>query len=397
MILRSLAVPSGESVTRVLSDLADVLAGSGEAVLPLPGDDPLESARLVEALSPGGEIDSDVALVVATSGTTGIPKGAMLTAQNIASSVSSSLDRLGGPGQWVLALPAHHIAGLGVLFRSIAADTEPVCLDVSGGFSVDAFILGSSKLTHSRRYTSLVPNQLLKLLDADGGANVLREFDAVLVGGAATAASLVERCAAEDIRLVRSYGMSETCGGCVYDHIPLDGTRIAIEDNRVLIGGPTVAKGYRNLEHSAFNTAGWFRTSDLGSFDGDRLVIIGRADAAITSGALTVVPDVVSAALSATRSVAECVVVGVPDERLGEAVAAAVVARAGHTIDVAALQRSVKEQLGGYAVPREIVIVDELPRLKSGKPDLAEVRRMIEMRRSTNGFRIPTGNSRAMD
>lgn len=357
--------------------MRDALAGAGPALLPVPEADPVRAEQLTKSLHPGQPIDDDVALVVATSGTTGVPKGAMLTAANLRASVDASLTRLGGPGQWLLALPADHIAGLGVLMRSIAAGTEPVVLDLSAGLSADEFAEATDRLSPGRRYTSLVPNQLIKLLDSEAGRHALTSYDAVLVGGAATPAALVDKCADAGVRLVRSYGMSETCGGCVYDGTPLEGTEIRIDRGRIVLGGVTVAKGYRGLVDEAFADPGWFRTSDLGSIVEGRLVVHGRADGAITTGGLTVVPDVVASILARHPAVRECVVVGRADERLGERVVAVVVLNPGASLDLGSSREHVTESLGSFAAPREVHFVDALPLLGSGKPDLAAIRRML--------------------
>ncbi len=131
-VLRPVAVPSGASALSVLPVVEDVLAGRA-TVLPVPMDDERETSLLTTSLRAGSEIDDDVAVVVSTSGTTGTPKGAMLTAAALTASASATHERLGGAGRWLLALPAHHVAGLQVLVRSVVAGTTPVA--ISAGFS----------------------------------------------------------------------------------------------------------------------------------------------------------------------------------------------------------------------------------------------------------------------
>ena len=159
-------------------------------------------------------------------------------------SARATHDRLGGPGQWLLALPVTHVAGLTVLVRSLVARTRPEVLDLYGGFSVDAFVAATARMAPDvRHYTSLVPTQLRRLLDA--GAD-LSSYDGILVGGAALPAALAERAASAGVRVVTTYGMSETCGGCVYDGLPLDGVEVVVrDDGRVELGGPVVFAGYR--------------------------------------------------------------------------------------------------------------------------------------------------------
>src|SRR5262249_6350588 len=136
-VLRALDMPAGPAVLGLLPLVEDMLAGRA-AVLPLPAWDQRESSALTTTLRVGEEIDDDLSLVVSTSGTTGAPTGAMLTAAALAASASATHNLLGGPGRWLLALPAHHIAGIQVLVRSVLAGTTPVVLDVSHGFDVAA-------------------------------------------------------------------------------------------------------------------------------------------------------------------------------------------------------------------------------------------------------------------
>src|SRR5690606_18780986 len=146
-----------------------------------------------------------VALVVLTSGSTGDSKLVALSADAVHASSETALQRLGGAGQWLLALPAHYIAGLNVLARSIAAGTEPVLLPL-GPFDPGGFAQAAAKLTHAKRFTSLIPTQLDRLLDDPDGTEALRTFSAVLVGGQATPRSIADRARGAGINLVRTYG-----------------------------------------------------------------------------------------------------------------------------------------------------------------------------------------------
>ncbi|MGW0183352.1 o-succinylbenzoate--CoA ligase, partial [Nocardia sp. NPDC003345] len=325
--LRTLPIPTGSGVSDVLPHLRQVLDGSGSAAwLPVPTSDRREARRLGDALAPGEPIEDDIALVVTTSGTTGVPKGAMLTAAALRASGDATHERLGGPGSWLLALPTHHIAGLQVLLRSLLAGTEPTVVDVSGGFLPEALAGAIAGMRGERRYTSLVPTQLIKVLEAPAATAALAELDAVLIGGAATPAPVYERARDAGINIVRTYGMSETCGGCVYDGVPLTGARVRIDGGRIVLGGDMIAAGYRNMpEHPAFAEPGWFRTDDAGEFQDGVLRVRGRLDEAISTGGLLVIPQVVEAVLATHPAVAECVVLGLPDERLGQRVAVAVV------------------------------------------------------------------------
>lgn len=371
-MLHELKIPSGEAAAAILPRLSSVLDGNSPAVLPVPADDLRETERLRDALSPGAEIDDAAALVVATSGTTGTPKGAMLSAAALRASGTATHLFLGGPGTWLLALPAHHIAGMQVLLRSVLAGTDPAILDVRAGFDPSA-LAGAAARMSGRKYTSLVPTQLVKALDDAAATEALAEFDAVLLGGAATPVPLRERAFDAGIRVVRTYGMSETAGGCVYDGVPLAGVDLRIDDGRVVLGGATVALGYRGMpQHPAFAEPGWFRTDDAGTLAGGVLTIAGRLDEAISTGGLTVVPQVVEAALATHPSVRECAVVGLPDERLGERVVVAVVA--SNEVTLSELREHAARTLDPTAAPRELYLVDSLPTRGPGKLDRAALR-----------------------
>jgi O-succinylbenzoic acid--CoA ligase len=343
-------------------------------MLPVPADDERQAELLTTSLRVGEDIDDDIAIVVSTSGTTGVPKGAMLTAAALIASASATHDRLGGPGSWLLALPAYHVAGLQVLVRSALAGTTPVAVPPS--LDVAELPSAIAALGSGRRYASLVAVQLDNALRDAGAAAALAELDAVLIGGGPMPTAIAERAAAAGISVVRTYGMSETAGGCVYDGVPLDGVEVRIDDGRVVLGGETVAKGYRNpVEPDPFSEPGWFRTDDVGALDDSgALRVLGRIDDAISTGGLTVLPQLVEAVLVTHPAIADCAVFGVPDERLGQRVSAAIVL-AGQfvTPTVAELRAHVATTLDATAAPREIHVVDELPRRGIGKLDRREL------------------------
>ena len=380
--------------------------GAGPALLPVPASDAARRRILVDALRPDdapaasgrspehdaastplAPLGEDTALVVATSGSTGTPKGAMLSASALHASAVATEHRLAGPGRWLLALPAHHIAGLQVVLRSLLAGAEPDVLDVSAGFdplSLPGAVRALATSAGDRPlYTSLIPGQLRKVLDhpSDGPAAALARFHTVLLGGAAAAPELLERAATAGINVVRTYGSSETAGGCVYDGVPLAGTEVEIdEDSRVWLGGPTVAGGYRNAPgHEAFSRPGWFRTEDAGSFAEDgALRILGRLDTAVSVGGLTIVPQVVEAALAAHPAISEAVVVGVPDTRLGHRLAAAIIPAASASVPPPAeLSSWVRERLGRHAAPTTYDVMGEWPLLANGKVDRKEIERRV--------------------
>ncbi len=366
-MLRALPVPTGRPVLELLPTLAVALSGGCPAWLPVPADDPLETARLKRALAVDEPIQEEIALVMATSGSTGTPKGAMLSAAALRASGEATHARLGGAGSWLLALGAHHVAGMQVLLRSVLAGTEPTVL--AAGFDPAALAQAIAAMPSGRRYTSLVPTQLVRALEHPEAAAALATLDAVLLGGAATPPALHSRAQRAGIRVVRTYGMSETCGGCVYDGVPLDGVQVRIDDGRVLLGGATLASGYRNQpDHPAFAEPGWFRTDDAGELADGVLSVLGRLDDAITTGGLTVLPQVVESALATHPGVRECAVLGVPDEQWGQRVVAVVVAAAVPPT-LAALRAHVTTIVGSAAAPKELHLRSELPLRGPGKVD----------------------------
>ncbi len=372
--LRTLPVPSGAAVAEVFPALAEALAGRGPALLPVPAADPARTRLLVDALSPGEPIDPRAALVVSTSGSTGTPKGAVLSAAALEASAAATDSALGGPGRWILALPAHHIAGIQVVLRSLRAGVDPVVVDVSEGFHPAALPAAVDTCAGERAYTSLIPGQLATVLDSGSpdAVTALATLDAVLLGGAAAAPALLVRAADAGIRVVRTYGMSETAGGCVYDGLALPGVRVEIDDDdggRVWLSGPQVALGYRNdPRHEAFARRGWFRTDDAGELDPDgRLHILGRIDEALSVGGLTLLPQALEDALRRHAAVVDAVVVGLPHPQLGTRPAAAVVLRGEASPEE--LRAHVTGLLGEHSAPAEVVAVAALPLLPGGKVD----------------------------
>ena len=361
----------GSSARPLLAALEQVLDGRASALLPMPADGDRRST--LSALRVGEAIDDDIAVVVTTSGTTGAPKGALLTAAALTASAAATHDRLGGPGRCLCVLLQYHMACVQLRVRSLLAGTVPVELDVSIGFDVSELPSAVNELGSGRRYTALVATQLAKALTDPAAAAALAELDAVLVGGGPAPRPILDAAAAADITVVRTYGMSETAGGCVYDGVPLDGVKVRVDaDGRIVIGGPTLAKGYRNPpDPDPFAEPGWFRTDDIGAVDDSGVLsVLGRADEAISTGGLTVLPQPVEAALRTHPAVSDCAVFGLADERLGQRVVAAVVLADGRTPpSLEELRAHVMHILDRTAAPRELHIVDALPMRGIGKVD----------------------------
>ena len=363
---------SPEEVAAFLPRLAAALTGDAP-LLPLPISEP-ERERIRDAGS-GRAVRNGVALVVPTSGSTGIPRLAMLSATAIKVAADRTHEALGGPGRWLLALPTTHIAGLQVLVRSLRAELEPIVVDAANGFSASAFAaavasmdIASSEQPH---YTALVPTQLRRLLDDGAGVEALWQLDAVLVGGAAASDDLRARASDAGVTVISTYGMTETCGGCVYDGVPLPDVNLSIAgDGRIRIAGPVLFDGY--LDSDDRLTDGWFTTSDLGRLDGGVLHVQGRADNVIVSGGVNVPAEAVELALVAVAGVTAAVVVGVPDDAWGERVVAVVTASVAVDVDV--VRSTCLAAVPQEWLPRDVITLEALPVLPSGKPDRAAVR-----------------------
>jgi o-succinylbenzoate---CoA ligase len=308
------------------------------------------SAEEILALLRGWDAATDPEpLIIETSGSTGRPKRVVLSRGAMRASALATIDRLGGPGTWELNLPPTYVAGVQVLYRTIVAPGQ-------------------------RRYISLVPTQLVRRLDDA----TLPAYDAVLVGGGPLDPRARRQAEQRGIKVVQTYGMSETCGGCVYDGIPLDGVAVKIDsDGQVLIKGPVLFDGYDGdpeLTATAMSDC-WLHTFDLGRFDEDgRLQVLGRADDVIISGGVKVPPLAVARALQAHASVKAVEVVGVADAEWGERVVAVVIG-----VSTGSTTKSLLDELRDLVTPRtwaprQVVVVDEFPLLSNGKVDRTALR-----------------------
>jgi O-succinylbenzoic acid--CoA ligase len=308
-------------------------------------------------------------LVIATSGSTGEPKRVVLSRAAMRASASATHQRLDGPGQWVLNLPPTYVAGLQVLYRSVLAGTEPLVFDGTWRSTL-------ARAAGGPTYVSLVPTQLVRLLRAPELApevDALGSCAAVLIGGGPLDPRVRDEAEGRGLRIVQTYGMSETCGGCVYDGLPLAGVEVRIDDGAVQLRGPMLFDGYDgDAERTqAVLREGWFHTSDLGRWQGDRLRIDGRADDVVISGGVKVPAAAVVAGLERQPEVAAACVVGVPDEEWGERVVAVLVPRAEPP-------RSLDPDptLPRAWWPKDLVWVPSLPLLPNGKLDRLRAREL---------------------
>ncbi|WP_427870381.1 AMP-binding protein [Leucobacter luti] len=382
------AIPT-EDRAWLMTALADALAG-GAPVLPVgPDVDPEAIAAIQREPLPEG-----TAVVVRTSGSSGIPKAVALTADALRASAEATHERFGGPGQWLVALPAHLISGLQMLVRSELAGTRPVFLD--GGFDPERFLAAVDEMdaaamdaeAAARRYVSLVPVQLSRLLDRaetdPDTVDALRSFDAVLVGGQSVSLALRRRAHELGVKLRRSYGMTETAGGCVYDGVEIGETRIRIRAGEVQIAGPSLAAGYlgdaaqtaeRFITEEGRDGAltRWYRTGDAGELLGGMLTVTGRLDRVIISGGVNVSLDEVERVAREIDGWESAVALGVPHPEWGER-ASLVVEIAEGAAPFDEVRAAIRERLGAAAAPEWATELEALPRLAGGKPDYAALR-----------------------
>lgn len=358
--MRGLTVVESADAYDVLEALRPALGGDGPAILPSPRD----------VVAVPDTVPQRVAVVVETSGSTGRPKRVALSADALLAGAAASDSLLGGPGQWLLALPAHYIAGINVLVRSLAAQTVPVVMSADG-FTAERFVRVAEDLDAPTRFTSLVPAQLARLVEADFALDTLRRFDRILVGGQAAPLALIERALELGINVTRTYGSSETSGGCVWDGLPIGNTEVAIVEGRVELSGSVLAEGYLDDPErtaAAFREADgrrWYRTDDTGSLVDGVLHVTGRVDDVIVSGGVKVSLAEVESVVRALPGLGDAVVIAEDHAEWGQV---PVVVGSGPA-ELDRVRDAVRSRLGKAAAPARLVVVDAVPMLESGKPD----------------------------
>ena len=351
----------------MLIALRDALSGSGPAIF--AGESLLELPR---------EVPHRVALVVQSSGSTAAPKRVALSADALLASAAATESAIGGPGQWLLALDTHYIAGINVLVRSIAAGTEPVTVDA--GSAPERFVAAAGRLEHPLRFTSLVPAQLARLLDAPEALPVLRRFDRILVGGQSSPRALLDRAADLGIAVTRTYGASETSGGCIYNGRPIGTTQVRVVDGEVQIAGPTLAEGYLDdpeRTDAVFTTENglrWYRTGDTGALSEGVLTISGRLDDVIISGGVKVSLGELERLVRSGTPLTDAIVVAADDARWGQVP----VVVSTSDMDLGELREIARQGLGVAAAPARLVVVGDIPLLSSGKPDRLAIRARLD-------------------
>jgi O-succinylbenzoic acid--CoA ligase len=365
---------------QVFEALWNALTADGPAVL-------VRDARASRLVGTGeadiSEVPAGTALIIQTSGSTGTPKSVALSAKALTVSAVMAHERLGGSGQWLLALPLTYIAGISVLVRSIDADQAPVLMP-SGPFDARTFMESAAELTAERRYTALVPVQLTRVIelaeeDAES-AEILRRFNGILIGGQALEADLRSRAHELGITVIETYGSSETAGGCVYNGVPLAGVDVEIDESgEILISGAQLASGYLLDEKRTADTfqirngKTWYFTGDAGVLSDGILTVLGRRDRVIISGGLKVDLDAVETVVRLIYACSGAFAVHIPDSEWGVR-PAVVVPGLFSEEEQYALRAEVYDvivaELGRVAAPKAVCFISEIPRLSSGKPDL---------------------------
>ncbi len=301
-------------------------------------------------LAGGRPVETGDALVVASSGTTGEPRGIVLTHTAVEASARATSARLGvGPGdRWLACLPLAHVAGLSVVTRALATDTPLTVLPAFDAAAVMAAAQDGSTLV------SLVATALGRI---DPTA-----FRMIVLGGARPPIDLAPN-------VVTTYGMTETGSGVVYDGVPLDQVEVRLDGSgQIHLRGPMLLRAYRDGTDPK-DADGWLATGDLGAWDDDgRLVVHGRAGDLIITGGENVWPEAVEEILGRVAGVADVAVAGRDDPEWGQRVVAYVVprdAQAPPTLEQ--LRDAVRAELAAFAAPRQLVLVGQVPRSALGK------------------------------
>ncbi len=338
--------------------LNDVVARweRGDAVMPLDPSVPAEQLdRLID-----GEMEAPeaTALVMPTTGTTGPAKRVLLSHTAVTAAIRLTNEVVGAVAgdRWLCCMPPTHIGGMLTLLRSRALGSSPVIHD---GFDVNTV-----KEERRARFVSLVPTMLQRLLDA---GSELQQFDRILVGGARLEPSLKERATEQGARVTTTYGMTETCGGVVYDGFPLPGVDIEIRDGgRIAVRSPTLMTGYLHDADATTNALvdGWFLTQDEGGVDRDgRLRVRRRLDAIIVTGGNNVDPAEVAAALERHPRVERAAVRGEPDREWGQKVVAVIVPTAqDQPPSLEELHAFLEGHLPHYKLPRGVRYAQSPPK-----------------------------------
>ena len=342
---RALLALAESPIPEVMPTLAQAMVGTGPALS-------FEEMGL-------SQVPNSVALVVATSGSSRGSKKVGITAQALFASARASNEFLGAKfGQvWSLLLPLTHVAGINILVRSLELGTTPIDLRDTEEFPKADF-------------TAIVPTQLFRALNGDVQLlEHLKSCQAVLVGGAALQEAIAQSAKDAGIKIVTTYGMTETCGGCVYDGTPIAGVEVKTEEGIIKIKAPMIAYAYLNDEQGWKNSIddGWFLTNDLGEFVDGKLTVIGRVDDIIISGGEKISLSAVESALSAKFPENEFAAFAIPDAEWGSALHIAIGGK--HSVSTHEISSHLEQYLGVVAKPKGFLILSALPLIGVGKVD----------------------------
>ena len=336
--------------------------------------------RYENAISITDECRIDSGLIICTSGTTGNPKAVEISSQALLNAATKTNEKFNEPADWILAINPAFIGGLMVLARAIISNQNWIYgLDESDKFNPDLFVAKALEVISKNRKvrTSLVNAQLSTLV-SQGHLDTLRKFDALLIGGGQISKSLYEELKNEGVNLIRTYGMTETCGGVVWDGFALNNVLIRINHpssdgvGQIAIKSDSNATCYHGnsfeinkLNDSTFSE-GWVFTKDLGIVKNGELKVIGRNDDIVVSGGNNISLHAIENVIKDQIGIEDAVVFSIPDEKWGVVVAAVIVG----TCDISVIQNSIENELGKAAVPRIIKNVEEIPLLPNGKVDI---------------------------
>jgi O-succinylbenzoic acid--CoA ligase len=331
-----------------------------DVVIDATGEHPLEGGR--------GTEDGD-ALVIATSGTSGVPKGVVLTHGALAASAAATSRRLGADAaldRWLCCLPLSHVGGLSVVTRALATNTP---VEIHAGFDVNGV---ARAVKGGVTLISLVATALFRL-----EPETIDALRVIVLGGSAVPDGLPGN-------VVTTYGLTESGSGVVYDGVPLDGVDVKItDDGEILLRGPMLLRAYRDGTDPK-DSRGFLPTGDLGALDEDgRLRVFGRREDVIVSGGEKIWPSPVEHLLLSHPSVKEVALVGVPDPEWHQRAVACVVASPGASVGLAELRDLVRSELGAVYAPRELQLFDELPRTSIGKVRRGELTAAVLARSAT--------------
>ena len=326
----------------------------------------------------------DAGLIICTSGSTGNPKAVEISSQALINAANMTNKKLGSKADWLLAINPAFMGGLMVLARVMQSEQNwEYGLDENDKFNPNLFIAKAQEMfaNNKKVRTSLVTAQLISLV-SQGYTNILKNFDAILVGGGYFPHNIFEELKKEGVNLIRTYGMTETCGGIVWDGKTLEDVLIRIENpnnsgaGRISIKSPTNATSYHGdspdilkLNNLTFNN-GWVLTQDVGTFTDGNLKVIGRSDDIVISGGTNISIHAVEDVIRNQPGVEDAVVFAIPDDKWGNIISALIVGQS----DQLQIQDAVEKELGKAAMPRVVKFTKDIPLLPNGKIDMDAIK-----------------------